>query len=103
MSPTPTPNPDDVSSIFNDGFRSTLFGALAMTARLLLSQEKQTFGYVFRRLVSAMIVAFFASLVVREYISSVSMQFAVVGALAYAGPEVCDFVLRRVLKAASKV
>lgn len=93
MSPAPTPDPQDVSTILKDSAISGALGGLAMVARLMLSTEKASWGYVARRILMASIVGFFASMAVRDYITSVKLQFAVVGALSYAGPEVCDFVL----------
>jgi hypothetical protein len=94
MSPIPQPNPDEVNQVLADGAKASALGAGAMTARLLLSTEKQSLGYVARRIMVACIVGFFASMVVREYIHSISLQFAAVGALSYAAPEVCDYVLQ---------
>lgn len=92
MTPPITP-PEEVSRLFEDGFKSALIGAAAMVARILLSHEKQSFGYVARRMSVACIVGFFSSMFVAEYVSSVKLQFCCVGVLSYAAPEVCDFVL----------
>jgi len=82
-----------MNTLFKDSAISGALGGVAMVARLLLSNEKQSWGYVARRICIAFIVGFFTSMVIRDYISSVGLQFAAVGALSYAGPEVCDYVL----------
>lgn len=96
MSPPPPSNPEEVNQLVKDGATAAALGAGAMTARLLADQEKKSIGYVARRIGVACIVGFFSSMVVREYIQSTGLQFAAVGALSYAGPEVCDFVLQYV-------
>jgi hypothetical protein len=95
MSPPPPPsNPEEVNQLVKDGATAAALGAGAMTARLLADQNKQSFGYVARRIGIACVVGFFSSMVVKEYIHSTGLQFAAVGALSYAGPEVCDYVLQ---------
>jgi hypothetical protein len=79
-----------------DGITSAALGAGAMTARLLADRERKSVGYIARRIGIACIIGFFSSMVIREYIHATGLQFAVVGALSYAGPEVCDFVLQYV-------
>ena len=93
MSPPPPADPEDVNALLKDSAVSGALGGMAMVARLLMSTEKATWGYVARRIIIAFIVGFFASMVVKDYISSVKLQFAAVGALSYSAPEVCDFVL----------
>ena len=92
MSPTPNPDPDQIQQILKDSATSGALGTLAMMARILMSTEKTSIGYVARRIGLAFIVGFFASMVVKDYITSVSLQFAAVGAISYSGPEVCDYV-----------
>jgi hypothetical protein len=91
--PTP-PDPEELNKLLADGAKSAALGAGAMTARILLSTEKQSFGYVARRMGVACIVGFFSSMFVAEYVSSVKLQFCCVAALSYAAPEVCDFTLK---------
>ena len=94
-----------MNRLLADGAKSAALGAGAMTARILMSNEKQSFGYVARRMGVACIVGFFSSMFVAEYISSIKLQFCCVAALSYAAPEVCDFTLnivREKLKAQAK-
>jgi len=95
--PIPPPNdPEQINALMKDGAVSAALGAGAMTARLVMSTEKQSVGYVFRRITIACIVGFFSSMVVREYIQAIHLQFAAVGALSYAAPEVADWTLAMV-------
>ena len=64
-----------------------------MTARLAMSTEKQSLGYVARRITIACVVGFFSSMIVREYIQAIHLQFAAVGAISYAAPEAADWML----------
>ncbi|CAB4138786.1 hypothetical protein UFOVP341_4 [uncultured Caudovirales phage] len=96
MSPPPPNNPEEVQQVIRDGATAAALGAGAMTARLVMSTEKQSVGYVARRIFVACVVGFFSSMVVKEYISSIHLQFAAVGALSYAAPEVADWTLAMV-------
>jgi hypothetical protein len=103
--PIQPPDPEEMNRLLADGAKSAALGAGAMTARILMSNEKQSFGYVARRMGVACIVGFFSSMFVAEYISSIKLQFCCVAALSYAAPEVCDFTLnivREKLKAQAK-
>ena len=94
-----------MNRLLADGAKSAALGAGAMTARILMSSDKQSFGYVARRMGVACIVGFFSSMFVSEYVSSIKLQFCCVAALSYAAPEVCDFTLnivREKLKAQAK-
>lgn len=98
MSPPPNPDPEQLSQILKDSAISGALGTLSMVARIILSTDKTSIGYVARRIALAFIVGFFASMAVRDYITSVSLQFAAVGAISYSAPEVCDFIAQHVKK-----
>lgn len=65
-----------------------------MAARLLLSTEPVSFGWVVRRVFAAAITAAFVGWAVTEHIQSVPLRFAAVGASGYAAPEVLDYLLK---------
>lgn len=65
-----------------------------MVARLLLSTDPVSPGWVFRRIFAAAITAAFVGWAVAEHIQSIPLRFAAVGAAGYAAPEVLDYVLR---------
>ena len=49
--------PEDYNGLVKDGLIASILGGLAMTARLLLSEEPVTMGWVLRRLAAASITA----------------------------------------------
>lgn len=87
-------NPDDVSPAVRDGFVASVIGGMAMVARLLLSEEKHSWGWVFRRVAAASITAVVVNSAIQEYISSPGLRIGAVGAVAYASPEALDALLR---------
>jgi hypothetical protein len=87
-------DPEAIPKEVRDGLVASTIGALAMTARLLLSEDKQTWGWVARRVGAASITAVMVNYAVHDYISSTSLRTAAVGALAYASPEALDALLR---------
>lgn len=98
MSPTPNPDPDQIGQILKDSAISGALGTLSMVARIILSTDRTSIGYKARRVSLAFIVGFFASMAIRDYITSVSLQFATVGAISYSAPEVCDYIAQYVKK-----
>jgi hypothetical protein len=92
--PVPTPSSDDVQAVAKDGIIAGALGSAAMVARLLLSTEPVTFGWVCRRIFAAAITAAFVGWAVTEHIQSVPLRFAAVGASGYAAPEVLDYLLK---------
>ena len=88
------PDPESIPKELRDGVVASTIGALAMTARLLLSEDKQTWAWVARRVAAASITAVLVNYAVHDYISSNSLRTAAVGALAYASPEALDALLR---------
>ena len=102
MSPPPPFNPEDIPREARDGFVASIIGALAMTARLLLSEDKQTWSWVARRVMAASITAVLANYALIDYISSDSLRTAAVGGLAYASPEALDALLRAIKARANR-
>lgn len=96
MSPPPPP-PLDVSGIapeVKDGIIASILGGLAMTARMLLSTEPVSIGFVVRRFLAASITAAFVGLATKDHFSSTGLWLAVSGGSGYAAPEVTDYFLR---------
>lgn len=96
MSPAPPSNPEDYHQVVKDGVIASALGSAAMVARLLLSTEPVSPGWVIRRIFAAAITAAFVGWAVTEHIQSIPLRFAAVGASGYAAPEVLDYVLRYV-------
>ena len=67
-----------------------------MTARILLSTEPVTFGFVLRRFLAAAITAALVGLGTKDYFTSTGLWLATVGGAGYAAPEVADYFLRYV-------
>ena len=87
-------NPEEVPHEVKDGLVASVLGGLAMTARLLLSTEPVTFGWVVRRVIAAAITASLVGYGIQDHISSPGLRMAVVGASGYAAPECLDYLMR---------
>jgi hypothetical protein len=96
MSPPPPIDSDSTQSLVKDGLVASILGGLAMTARLLLSTEPVSPGWVLRRITAAAITAALVGYGIADHISSPGLRMAVVGAAGYAAPEVMDYVLKYV-------
>ena len=94
MSPPPPLDNDSTQSLVKDGLVASILGGLAMTARLLLSTEPVTPGWVIRRVCAAAITAALVGFAIQEHISSPGLRMGVIGAAGYAAPEVMDYVLK---------
>lgn len=92
--PTPPIDHDQTQAIVKDGLVASILGGLAMTARLLLSTEPVSIGWVVRRVTAAAIVAAVVGYGIQDHISSPGLRMAVVGAAGYAAPEVLDYLLK---------
>jgi hypothetical protein len=80
--------------VVKDGVVASALGSAAMVARLLLSTEPVSLGWVIRRIFAAAITAAFVGWAVTEHIQSIPLRFAAVGASGYAAPEVLDYLLK---------
>ena len=79
-----------------DGIIASILGGMAMTARILLSTEPVTFGFVLRRFLAAGITAAIVGLATKDHFQSTGLWLATVGGAGYAAPEVADYFLRYV-------
>ena len=96
MSPPPPIDSDSTQSLVKDGLVASILGGLAMTARLLLSTEPVSPGWVLRRITAAAITAALVGYGIADHISSPGLRMAVVGAAGYSAPECLDYVLKYV-------
>ena len=106
MSPAPLPTQDDTEALakskdisdmipyLKDTIIASILGGFAMTARILLSTEPVSLGFVVRRFLAASITASLVGLGTKDYFSSQGLWLAVVGGSGYAAPEVADYFLR---------
>lgn len=95
MSASPI-DPESIPKELKDGLVASVLGGLAMTARLLLSTEPVSFGWVCRRVMAAAITAALVGYAVQEHITSPGLRMGVVGAAGYAAPECLDYLLKYV-------
>jgi hypothetical protein len=94
MSPPPPIDPESFPKELKDGVIASILGGLAMTARLLLSQEPVSVGWVIRRVLAAAITAALVGYAITDHIESPGLRMAVVGAAGYAAPECLDYLMR---------
>ena len=86
----------NITPYVKDGVIASVLGGMAMTARILLSTEPVTFGFVLRRFLAAGITAAIVGLATKDHFSSTGLWLACVGGSGYAAPEVADYFLRYV-------
>ena len=94
MSPSPPIDPETIPKELKDGVVASVLGGLAMTARLLLSTEPVSLGWVMRRVLAAAITAALVGYGIQDHIQSPGLRMAVVGAAGYAAPECLDYLMR---------
>jgi hypothetical protein len=94
MSPPPPIDPESFPKELKDGVIASILGGLAMTARLLLSQEPVSVGWVVRRVLAAAITAALVGYAITDHIESPGLRMGVVGAAGYAAPECLDYLMR---------
>jgi hypothetical protein len=87
-------DPESIPKELKDGVVAATIGAFSMAARLLLSEEKHTWGWVARRVMAASITAAVAGYALTDYIASPGLRMGAIGALAYSSPEALDAGLR---------
>lgn len=88
--------PDDYNGLVKDGIIASILGGLAMTARLLMSEEPVTPGWVIRRLLAASITAVLVGFGIKDHIQSESLRLCVIGGCGYCAPEICDYLIKYV-------
>jgi hypothetical protein len=94
VSPSPPIDPESIPKELKDGVVASVLGGLAMTARLLLSTEPVSLGWVVRRVLAAAITAALVGYGIQDHIQSPGLRMAVVGAAGYAAPECLDYLMR---------
>ena len=94
MSPPPPIDPESIPKELKDGIVASVLGGLAMTARLLLSTEPVSLGWVVRRVMAAAITAALVGYGIQDHIQSPGLRMGVVGAAGYAAPECLDYLMK---------
>jgi hypothetical protein len=90
----PPIDPESLPKELKDGIVASVLGGLAMTARLLLSTEPVSLGWVVRRVLAAAITAALVGYGIQDHIQSPGLRMAVVGAAGYAAPECLDYLMK---------
>jgi len=88
--------PEDINGLVKDGLIASILGGLAMTARLLMSEEPVTIGWVLRRLTAASITAVLVGYGIKDQIQSESLRLCVIGGCGYCAPEITDYLIKYV-------
>jgi len=86
--------PEDINGLVKDGLIASILGGLAMTARLLMSEEPVTAGWVLRRLTAASITAVLVGYGIKDQIQSESLRLCVIGGCGYCAPEITDYLIK---------
>lgn len=100
VSVPPTPSTSEINDAIGlphevkDGIIASILGGLAMTARMLLSTDPVSLGFVVRRFFAASITAMLVGLGTKEHFTSTGLWLAVSGGSGYCAPEVADYFLR---------
>lgn len=86
----------DMSGMAKDSVISGILGGAAMSARMLLSEEKLSLGWIVRRFAAAMITAALVGLVAQDYITSKGALYASIGAAGAVAPEIMEYLIKYV-------
>ena len=95
-------DPNDGDKLAAEAMRFLPIGAAAMLARILMSQDKVSIGWVIRRMFFAGVTACLVGWATDGYLQSQGLRFAAVGLAGYAAPEVADFALAYLRKRAEE-
>jgi hypothetical protein len=87
-------DPESIPKEVRDGFVASIIGGMAMAARLLLSEEKHSWGWYARRCAAASLTAVLVNAGVTDHIASTGMRIGTVGVCSYCAPEALDALLR---------
>lgn len=85
--------PEDIEKVIRDVAVFSVAGGSAMLARIMVSQDKQSAGYIIRRMLAGSIVSVFVGFALQDQIDSLAMRYAAVGLAGAAAPEIIDFSL----------
>jgi hypothetical protein len=89
-------DPESIPKELKDGIVAATIGAMSMASRLMLSQDRHTWGWTARRVCAASLTAAIAGYALTDYISSPGLRMGAIGALAYSSPEALDAMLRAI-------
>jgi len=97
MSALPTPpGPDDLPVSLRDIGIGIAIGSASWVIRYLCSTEKQSWGYILRRTVTAGLTSLLVGMATKGYFNSEAVGFAASGCAGYASPELVDLLLAKI-------
>lgn len=95
MSATPASGLEAVTSdeAVRQGIVASCLGMIAMIARLLMSTDKATIGYILRSSVAAGLTAYFVNEAARGYVEEENLRVFICGVSGFASPEILSYGL----------
>ena len=99
MSALPTPpTPEEIPVSFRDVGFGILIGSASWLIRYICSTEKQSLGFIARRMTIAGLTSLLVGMATKGYFNSEAIGFAAAGCAGYASPELVDYALSRLRK-----
>jgi len=83
---------------FRDVGFGILIGSASWLIRYLCSTEKQSLGFIARRMTIAGLTSLLVGMATKGYFNSEAIGFAAAGCAGYASPELVDYALSRLRK-----
>jgi hypothetical protein len=95
MSAAPTSGLESVTSdeAVRQGIIASILGMAAMIARLLMSTDKASLGYIARSSVAAGLTAYFVNQASKSYVEQENLRVFICGVAGFASPEILSYGL----------
>lgn len=95
MSAAPASGLESVTSdeAVRQGIIASILGMAAMIARLLMSTDKASLGYIARSSVAAGLTAYFVNQASRSYVEQENLRVFICGVAGFASPEILSYGL----------
>lgn len=95
MSAAPVSGLESVTSdeAVRQGIIASILGMAAMIARLLMSTDKASLGYIARSSVAAGLTAYFVNQASRSYVEQENLRVFICGVAGFASPEILSYGL----------
>ena len=87
---------NDTDQMLKDGFASSILGSAAMAARILVSTDRMSVGWIIRWASAAIITSAFVGIVAQDYIQNKGALYGAIGISGAAAPELIDFIIKYV-------
>jgi hypothetical protein len=95
MSAAPASGLESVTSdeAIRQGIIASILGMAAMIARLLMSTDKASLGYIARSSVAAGLTAYFVNQASKSYVEQENLRVFICGVAGFASPEILSYGL----------